>query len=377
MKVLIGGDYYPKLRVKEMMEQGDYSYLKELIPITRQYDFSILNFECPISEDGEKPITKHGPALRTSSKILDSLKYAGFGIVTTANNHIFDFGENAMLGTLDKLDAAGIRHVGTGNDLRDASKILYVEKDGKQLAIINCCETEFSIAGPNSPGASPMDIVEISRRIKEAREKADYVLVITHGGHEMFRLPPMDMKRRNRFFIEMGTDAVVNHHQHVYSGYETYLRKPILYGLGNLCFDGGKGPSRPWTQGYLVGINFGKEISFRIYPYEQGGEEPGITMLPENSFDEVLNTINPIIEDDGKLLKSLDEYYSREDFGMESALQPYSNRLLAALKFRKWIPSLISRRALIRMQNMMLCESHRAKVSHYMNNKTRNQNIKP
>ena len=35
----------------------------------------------------------------------------------------------------------------------------------------------------------------------------------------------------------VGADAVVNHHQHCYSGYEVYKDKPVFYGLGNLLFD--------------------------------------------------------------------------------------------------------------------------------------------
>lgn len=43
------------------------------------------------------------------------------------------------------------------------------------------------------------------------------------------------MQEIYRFFVDIGADAVINHHQHCYSGYEVYKEKPIFYGLGNFC----------------------------------------------------------------------------------------------------------------------------------------------
>ena len=43
------------------------------------------------------------------------------------------------------------------------------------------------------------------------------------------------MKETYRFFVDCGADAVINHHQHCYSGYEYYKDKFICYGLGNFA----------------------------------------------------------------------------------------------------------------------------------------------
>ena len=98
---------------------------------------------------------------------------------------------------------------------------MYKRKDGETLAIINCCEHEFSIADDDSAGANPLNPIQQYYKIKEARLNADYVLVIVHGGHEMYQLPSLRMVDTYRFFIDAGADAVVNHHQHCFSGYET------------------------------------------------------------------------------------------------------------------------------------------------------------
>ena len=70
------------------------------------------------------------------------------------------------------------------------------------------------------------------------------------------------MMETYRFFIEVGADAVVNHHQHCFSGYEIYKNKPIFYGLGNFSFDG-IGSGDRWSSGYIVTLNFsGTEVEF-------------------------------------------------------------------------------------------------------------------
>lgn len=62
MKVLIAGDFCPRDRVAEKFEKGDYdSVLGEVKDIISGADYSIVNFECPVANGGEKPIEKFGP----------------------------------------------------------------------------------------------------------------------------------------------------------------------------------------------------------------------------------------------------------------------------------------------------------------------------
>ena len=82
---------------------------------------------------------------------------------------------------LKKLDIVGV-----GRNLKEAEKVLYLEKDGKTIAVINCCEHEFSLATETEAGANPLNPVRQFYAIQEAKKKANYVLVIVHGGHEMF-----------------------------------------------------------------------------------------------------------------------------------------------------------------------------------------------
>ena len=91
---------------------------------------------------------------------VEAIKYAGFDAVRLANNHIYYFGEKSISDTLDALDNYKIEFVGGGKNIQDTSRIFYNEIDGERLAIINCCEREFSIATETSGGANPLNPIQ-------------------------------------------------------------------------------------------------------------------------------------------------------------------------------------------------------------------------
>ena len=270
MKILIAGDFCPQNRVSQQIDKENYELvLGQVREVTTKADYSIVNFECPVTKGGEKPIMKQGPNLQCSSKGIEAVKWAGFDCVTLANNHFRDYGDEGVKNTIDVCMEIGIDAVGGGENLMEASAILYKQIGDHTLAIINCCEHEFSIATETQGGANPLNPIQQYYSIKEAKEKADYVLVIVHGGHEHWQLPSPRMQETYRFFVDAGADAVVNHHQHCYSGFEVYNNKPIFYGLGNFCFDWPERNSEKWNHGYMVCLDLNKTIGFKIIPYKQ------------------------------------------------------------------------------------------------------------
>ena len=261
MKVLVAGDLAPVERLEEKILLRKFSEIfpDNLRRIIKSADYSFVNFECPIIEDGYQPIPKCGPNLSCIPESAEAIRYAGFTSVTMANNHILDFGANGLYKTVECCKNNDLHIVGVGKNLEDANKVLYLEKDGKRLAVINCCEHEFSIATDTAAGANPLNPIRQFYAIQEAKGKADYVLVIVHGGHEHYQLPSPRMQETYRFFIDAGADAVINHHQHCYSGYEIYHHKPIFYGIGNFCFDENGQRECFWNEGYMVKLKFENE----------------------------------------------------------------------------------------------------------------------
>ena len=370
MKVFIAGDYYPNERVADVFKRGDYaSVFSDLKPIVENTDYSIVNLECPVIERSAYPIEKLGPSLRCSISGIEALKYLGVNCVTLANNHFLDYGEDGVKDSIKTLDSFSVEHVGGGMDLVAASKTLYKAFNGRKLAIINCCEHEFSIATSTSAGCNPLNPIRQYYSIQEAKHKADKVLVIVHGGHEHFQLPSPRMVEMYRFFIDAGADAVVNHHQHCFSGYEVYNGKPIFYGLGNFCFDSPQlATKEEWYYGYMVAILFEeRKIKFKILPYIQCKNISLIQMRNDSFCDSRLSVLNSIICDQKSLKKYADEYYKKSMRTINIMLEPFTNRFLQSLQFRGILPSFyFSRIYLLRLYNFLFCESHRDKVFYFL-----------
>lgn len=367
MKVLVAADYCPQGRMSELFEQEEYAMVFSGIrDVVLSAHYSIINLECPVvSESNATPIEKCGPNLRCEQKGIKAIRWAGFDCVTLANNHFLDYGDNGVSRTLEVCENNGIETVGGGMDLMEASKNLFKQIEGKTLAVINCCEHEFSIATETNAGSNPLNPIKQYYAIKEAKEKADYVLVIVHGGHEHYNLPSTRMQEIYRFFIDAGADAVVNHHQHCYSGYEVYRGKPIFYGLGNFCFDkvSDRMPAG-WYEGYMVELIFGEGegIGYELIPYTQCKDKLSVELMTGEEFKrffEKIGQLNAIIANPVQLKQRHEEWMAKNGSSFEHQFLPYSNHWLVSAYRRHLFPSLLSKERLLVLQNHFECESHR------------------
>lgn len=373
MKIIVTGDFCPQNRVAELFEKRDFdTVLGEAKPVLENADYSIVNFECAVTSGDEKPIEKIGPNLQCSKRGVEAVKWAGFDCVTLANNHFYDFGDKGVDNTLAACKEYGIDTVGGGMNLQEASKVLYKEICGKTLAIINCCEHEFSIATDNSGGSNPLNPIQQYYTIRNAREHADYVLVIVHGGFEMFQLPSPRMQETYRFFIDAGADAVVNHHQHCFSGYEMHNGKPILYGLGNFCFDWDN-QNPLWNIGCFACLHFGDYCEVRIIPFVQCRELPQLLLsnFDVDSFFQKIEEINSILLNSKLLKNEVDNYLRSVSKSYSLPFEPYRSRLMKALFRRNLVPSLVSKRLHLLLEDYVQCESHLEKLVYSLVNSNR------
>lgn len=363
MNVVIVGDFCDNGRVSNLIKSKNYATIfGNITPIIKNSDFSIVNFEFPVVVDSGNPISKNGPCLKGHINSIEAIKSAGFNVCTLANNHIKDQGANCCINTMHLLEESGFNTVGVGENLKDAGKILYLRSEKEIVAIINCCENEFSIALNNEAGANPLNPIQQYYKIQEAKQTADYIIVIVHGGHENYQLPSPRMKELYRFFIDAGADAVVNHHQHCYSGYEIYKNKPIFYGLGNFIFDWEGKRNSIWNEGFILNLKLDKAcVRYELIPYEQCNQTPTIRTLKadmsENFFKNI-SYLNSIIEDDYKLQSALNNWYNKTGSRHFGIFQPYIDRITSGLFSRGVLPSLLSKKRILLIYNYICCESH-------------------
>lgn len=372
MNIIIAGDYCPKDRIASKINIGDSSIISPLLQeMISNATYSIVNFECPVADPSFQPISKKGPNLCCSKKSVDLIKYMGFDCCTLANNHFRDYGDEGCMLTIGQLDSSSIDYVGGGEDIVSAQKVLVKHFDNIKIAFVNFCENEFSIATDNRAGSAPLSLIDNHNQILQAKDKADYVIVIVHGGHEHFQLPSPRMKKTYRWFIDLGADVVVNHHQHCYSGYEIYNGKPIFYGLGNFCFDWNGRQDNNWTEGFLLELMINQTIEFNLHPYIQCRKEAMINEMPQDDMAKFfirINELNDIIRDDKKLKYFVSHYYEECSSNSEIMMGNLSdNRLVRLLKRKGIIPSKVSVEKKNVLSDYIFCESHRDKIEYWLN----------
>lgn len=365
MKILVAGDFCPQNRVAKLFDEEKYdSVLGDVKGIIKNADYSIVNFECPIKLGGETP-NMNRLSLYCSENGMKAAAHAGFNCVTLANNHFRDWGEGGVLSTLKTCEKYGLDYVGGGNNISHASKTLYKRIGNRVLAIINCCEHEFSLATSERGGSNPLNPIHQYYAIKEAKSKADHVIVIVHGGHEHYQLPSVRMVDTYRFFVDAGADAIINHHQHCFSGYEIYNGKPIFYGVGNFCFDMVNPPTEMWYEGYAVELFLDNNIEFSILPFTQCKEEVKVSFKALSSIQSRLDVLNEILSDKEKLRKATNKYFSESCNEVKNIMFPFQAGYIRALWTRGLFPRVLTKKWLMYMCNYVMCESHRDKMEFF------------
>ncbi|QRX64187.1 CapA family protein [Dysgonomonadaceae bacterium zrk40] len=363
MRILIAGDFFIDERF-----QNNKLINKSVKDLFDEVDFRIINLEAPITPNNpHHKITKTGPHLRMSSNtVFPYLHQLKIDALTMANNHILDYGAKGITDTFSELIQQNIRYVGAGNNLTEARKNLSIEKDGLKIAIINFCESEWSIAEEDSPGANPMDIIDNTNQIREAKSSHDKVIVIVHGGHEYYNLPSPRMQKQYRFYAEQGADIIVGHHTHCISGHEMFKGVPIIYSLGNFLFTL-PSTKKEWYTGLLIQLEIekSKPISFKLYHVNQDDNNFCVSMSEGNEIDKMLRSIsefNDIIQENHKLhecWKTFLEQYSDQYLNSCSPAVAVGNNIVRRVFNKLGISRMLVTKSFNKnILNLMRCESH-------------------
>lgn len=186
---------------------------KELIEIIQNADYRIFNLEVPLT-DLEQPIPKCGPNLMAPTRCIAGYKAMNIDLLTLANNHILDQGQQGLKSKCEVLESAGIAYTGVGQTPKEAAKPYVFECDGKSIGVYAYAEHEFSIVTEYTAGANPIDLLETPDHIAALKAECDYVIVLYHGGKEYYRYPSPNLQKVCRKLVEKGADLVVCQHSH-------------------------------------------------------------------------------------------------------------------------------------------------------------------
>ncbi|MBN1439585.1 MAG: CapA family protein [Anaerolineales bacterium] len=238
------GDIMLGRSIGDRIRRGD-AVFASVEPILQAADLAVGNLECAIGEDGVKAPKYYTFLAPPESAAL--LKRAGFGLLSLANNHSFDYGIEAFEQTMAMLESNGLAHVGAGfNDAQARAPAVFTV-GGLRLAFLAYAEVpkEYTggfdpkswTAGPDTPGISWADDDKIIRDLEAVSPVSDFLVVLFHYGDEGVDVPNPRQIQLSRLAIDYGADLVVGSHPHVLQGEEEYRGGRIFYSLGNFVFD--------------------------------------------------------------------------------------------------------------------------------------------
>jgi poly-gamma-glutamate capsule biosynthesis protein CapA/YwtB (metallophosphatase superfamily) len=246
LRVIALGDLMLGRRVgAALRHRGPRALLGDTLGLLEDADLRLANLEAPISTAGQPQALRSAPVhFRAEPRAMEVLELLRLDGCTLANNHILDYGEQALLETLAHLDQRGIAWAGAGRNLAEARAPALLPH---RLALLAFTDQEpgYSAtalrAGTNFQPVSVVDpkpLNVIRGAIASARARgSQWVIVTNHWGPNMVIRPQPGFREFAHAVIDAGADAYFGHSAHVFQGVESYRGKWILYDVGDFLAD--------------------------------------------------------------------------------------------------------------------------------------------
>ncbi len=243
MRILLVGDVMIGQLVNEALKVKPPTYpWGDTLTLFQRADLRICNLECPIADCGEPwSVTPKLFHFRSDGKNVAALSAAGIDVVSLANNHVLDYGYDALAETLLQLRRNHIRQVGAGTDIAEAWLPAIVDSQDAHVALLAFTDNEpFWEAGDDRPGTCyiPVDRPDARTQrflslVASVKSRADYLIVSAHWGANWGSNPPYSHMSLGKSIVDAGADVVFGHSSHVFRGVELYRGRPIIYGVGD------------------------------------------------------------------------------------------------------------------------------------------------
>ena len=181
------------------------------------------------------------PTFNSPKEVGDALKEVGVNVVSLANNHTLDRGEEVIQSAIRHWETIDMMYVGAYKDEADKSDIRVFQTDeGISVAFLAYTYGTNGIPVPENKDflVNLIDKELMAAEIKEAKEKADVIILSLHFGNEYERYPSEEQKDLVQFAADQGVHAVLGHHPHVLQPMEWIEGKEgnqtfVVYSLGN------------------------------------------------------------------------------------------------------------------------------------------------
>ncbi len=287
--------YNLQTHVDEMLEGGalaDYVwpvYPRGIRDVLDAADLALVNLECPFTTRGEK-LTKNFN-FRARPELVKILEAASVDVVTLANNHLMDYGEEGLADTIATLDAARIAWFGAGKREKDARRPLVLKRNGVRIGFLgyyfqappDMLEPEAVYAQKRRAGvAGCYEDLECMKRmahddLRKLVHKVDAAIPFFHWGKEgSYEVRDYQIELAH-LCVDLGARAVLGAHPHRLQGVELYRGAPIIYSLGNFMFGGNKDPDDKLSMIARLEIAKKGDVACELVPIQ-------ITTWPDSPF---------------------------------------------------------------------------------------------
>ena len=154
--------------------------------------------------------------------------------VSLCTEHIACCGAEGIYETRAALKAKQVAFFGAGEDIDAADQPFFFVRHGVRVGVYAVCEQESAVATEHRAGANPLDLVNLSDRIREIKTNCDRLIVLYHGGKEGYAYPtPMEQKVCRKI-AECGASLVLSQGSHTVGCSERWNNTTIVYGQGSL-----------------------------------------------------------------------------------------------------------------------------------------------
>jgi len=226
MKIALIGDigFFGKHSLRT--NKNIYEYFEDVKIHLEQFDYVIGNLELPFLEEG-KPFGSKSVNIKSDPENVKLLKHLNINVVTLANNHMFDFGQQGVDSTIELLEKNNISYFGVNN------KDLIL--DDAKLALHGYCCYSTNPYGLGVIGK--LNALEVENKIKQYHKDGYLNLVSIHAGLEHINYPAYHDILMAKQWSKICPLIYHGHHPHVLQGVECLNNSLLAYSLGNFCFD--------------------------------------------------------------------------------------------------------------------------------------------
>lgn len=241
--ILLDDEYAMMFHYRTRGSDINDTFSADLLERMRSADVFMLNNEFPFSTRGT-PTEGKTFTFRANPANVDIYELLGVDIVSLANNHAYDFGEEALLDTFTTLENAGIPYVGAGRNIEEARKPVYFIANGMKIAVVSATQIERN-AVPDTREATAtnagvlrcMDPAALLEVIAEAKENSDFVILYIHWGTESQAETDWLQDKQAPVYAQAGVDLIIGDHPHCLQKLDSESGVPVVYSLGNYWFN--------------------------------------------------------------------------------------------------------------------------------------------